>query len=305
MGTSKTNTFLAARYRRIARRRGQPRAVVAVGRSVLVIIWHLLKDPDARYQDLGVDHYKRHVDSARSDSRRQRRPRRGPVRQRRQRRRTVGHHPGRRWAGGAAGGLLIGNGGDGGSDIHGVAWGRGQGRAPDRQRRRWWRAGGIVAAQPGADGGFLYGDGGAGGFSAFEVGGHGGSAWLFGNGGDGGTAPFPLARWWPRQRLVDVGDQVVGAFQPDRDADHAVAEPDRGAALRAHRPVSRGGRVGDQRFGVAEVVGDVDQPQLVQQLEGPFLGGALRRVELEGDTVPPPDICRLARSNCGCDGRNG
>ena len=62
MGTSKTNTFLAARYRRIARRRGQPRAVVAVGRSILVIIWHLLKDPDARYQDLGSDHYTRHVD---------------------------------------------------------------------------------------------------------------------------------------------------------------------------------------------------------------------------------------------------
>ena len=47
------------------------------------------------------------------------------------------------------------------------------------------------------------------------------------------------------QGLVDIGDQVVGAFQPDRDADHAVAEPDRGAALRAHRPVSRGGRMGD------------------------------------------------------------
>jgi transposase len=64
VGTSKTNTFLAARYRRIARRRGQPRAVVAVGRSILVIVWHLLQDPEARYQDLGVDHYKRHVDSS-------------------------------------------------------------------------------------------------------------------------------------------------------------------------------------------------------------------------------------------------
>jgi len=62
VGTTKTNTFLAARYRRIARRRGQPRAVVAVGRSILVIIWHLLHDPDARYQDLGADHYNRHVD---------------------------------------------------------------------------------------------------------------------------------------------------------------------------------------------------------------------------------------------------
>ena len=43
VGTTKTNTFLAPRYRRIARRRGQPRAVVAIGRSILVIIWHLLR----------------------------------------------------------------------------------------------------------------------------------------------------------------------------------------------------------------------------------------------------------------------
>ena len=85
------------------------------------------------------------------------------------------------------------------------------------------------------------------------------------------------------QGLIDVGDQIVGAFQPDRDADHAVAEPDRGAALRAHRPVSRRRRMGDKRFGVAEVVGDVDQPQLVEHFEGPLLRGALRAVELEGD----------------------
>jgi transposase len=62
VGTTKTNTFLAARYRRIAKRRGQPRAVVAIGRSILVIVWHLLQDPDARYHDLGADHYTRHLD---------------------------------------------------------------------------------------------------------------------------------------------------------------------------------------------------------------------------------------------------
>jgi transposase len=31
--------------------------VVAIGRSILVIIWHLLTDPDARYTDLGSDFY--------------------------------------------------------------------------------------------------------------------------------------------------------------------------------------------------------------------------------------------------------
>ena len=43
----RTDTFLGERYRRIARRRGKKRAIVAVGRSILVIIWHLLTDPDS------------------------------------------------------------------------------------------------------------------------------------------------------------------------------------------------------------------------------------------------------------------
>jgi transposase len=55
--TSKTSTFLGERYRRIRRRRGGGIAQVAVARSILVIIWHLLADPDARYTDLGEDYY--------------------------------------------------------------------------------------------------------------------------------------------------------------------------------------------------------------------------------------------------------
>src|SRR5262245_32405565 len=42
VAAGRTNTFLGERYRRIARRRGAKRAIVAVGRSILVIIWHLL-----------------------------------------------------------------------------------------------------------------------------------------------------------------------------------------------------------------------------------------------------------------------
>jgi transposase len=57
IGASKTNTFLGARYRRIARRRGKKKAIVAVGRSILVIVWHLLSDDQARYCDLGPDFY--------------------------------------------------------------------------------------------------------------------------------------------------------------------------------------------------------------------------------------------------------
>jgi transposase len=54
VAASKTDTFLGERYRRIARRRGKQRAIVAVGRSILVIVWHLLSDPTARFHDLGV-----------------------------------------------------------------------------------------------------------------------------------------------------------------------------------------------------------------------------------------------------------
>jgi transposase len=57
VSAGRTNTFLGERYRRIARRRGQKRAIVAVGRSILIIVWQLLADPDARFCDLGPDYY--------------------------------------------------------------------------------------------------------------------------------------------------------------------------------------------------------------------------------------------------------
>jgi transposase len=53
LAASHTNTFLGDRYWRIARRRGKAKAQVAVARSILIIIWHLLADPAARYTDLG------------------------------------------------------------------------------------------------------------------------------------------------------------------------------------------------------------------------------------------------------------
>ncbi len=64
VAANRTHTFLGARYRRIARRRGKKKAIVAVGRSMLVVIWRILNDPDARFEDLGADYYDRHVDTA-------------------------------------------------------------------------------------------------------------------------------------------------------------------------------------------------------------------------------------------------
>ena len=58
----RTDSFLGERYRRIARRRGAKKAIVAVGRSILVIVWHLLSDPDVRFHDLGAGFYHTRID---------------------------------------------------------------------------------------------------------------------------------------------------------------------------------------------------------------------------------------------------
>ena len=63
VGAGRTDTFLGERYRRIARRRGKKKAIVAVGRSILVIIWHLLSDPDAHFHDLGPDYYDHRINT--------------------------------------------------------------------------------------------------------------------------------------------------------------------------------------------------------------------------------------------------
>jgi transposase len=64
-GLSRTDTFLGARYRRLARRRGKQKAIVAVGNSVLVAVWHLLVESDAVFCDLGPAHYESRINKDR------------------------------------------------------------------------------------------------------------------------------------------------------------------------------------------------------------------------------------------------
>ncbi len=52
------NTYLAARYQRLVRRRGKKRALVAVGHSILQSAWYVMAH-DVDYTDLGPDHYTR------------------------------------------------------------------------------------------------------------------------------------------------------------------------------------------------------------------------------------------------------
>jgi transposase len=58
------DTYLAARYKRIAVRRGKKRAMVAVGHTILTSVWHMLTN-DVVYQDLGGDYFIQRTGRAR------------------------------------------------------------------------------------------------------------------------------------------------------------------------------------------------------------------------------------------------
>lgn len=49
--------YLSAQYHRLARRLGKPKAVMAVVHSLLVIIYHILRDKQP-YHDLGADYFE-------------------------------------------------------------------------------------------------------------------------------------------------------------------------------------------------------------------------------------------------------
>lgn len=56
-GASKTkNTYLSAQYKRLVSRRGKKRTIVAVGHSILIAAYHILKKR-VPYNDLGPDHF--------------------------------------------------------------------------------------------------------------------------------------------------------------------------------------------------------------------------------------------------------
>ena len=51
-------TYLSTQYHRLAARRGKKRAVVALGHTLLVIVYHVLKE-GATYRELGADYLDR------------------------------------------------------------------------------------------------------------------------------------------------------------------------------------------------------------------------------------------------------
>jgi transposase len=65
VAAGKTQTREGARYRRLARRRGNAKACVAVGNTQLKVYHALLSRPGTRHQDLGPGYYERQRDTRR------------------------------------------------------------------------------------------------------------------------------------------------------------------------------------------------------------------------------------------------
>jgi len=65
ISAGRTQSFLGAKYRRLARRMPKKKALVATGNSMLTIVHALLSDPDARYTDLGADYYEQRMHACR------------------------------------------------------------------------------------------------------------------------------------------------------------------------------------------------------------------------------------------------
>jgi transposase len=53
-----SDTYLAAQYHRLARRCGKRKAIVAVSHTLLVVVYHMLRD-QRPYEDLGADYFAR------------------------------------------------------------------------------------------------------------------------------------------------------------------------------------------------------------------------------------------------------
>ncbi|MGH3181825.1 MAG: IS110 family transposase [Streptosporangiaceae bacterium] len=56
MAVARTDTRLGAMYRRIARKRGKQKAIVAISRIICEIAWILICDPGTRFEELGPDY---------------------------------------------------------------------------------------------------------------------------------------------------------------------------------------------------------------------------------------------------------
>jgi hypothetical protein len=60
LATLHTQSYFASQFHRLRARRGDKRAAVAVAHSILIVVYHLLAEPEAVYSELGADYFVKH-----------------------------------------------------------------------------------------------------------------------------------------------------------------------------------------------------------------------------------------------------
>src|SRR6185369_16741781 len=96
------------------------------------------------------------------------------------------------------------------------------------------------------------------------------------------THPTSASAWLASrllQRRRQILDQIVRMLEPRGEADEALADAERGAVFRLQALMRRGCRMRDEALGVAEIVRDLRELQLVEHAER----GRLAALDLEAD----------------------
>ena len=104
-------------------------------------------------------------------------------------------------------------------------------------------------------------------------------------------APVNISKRRPRkgrstgssEGALQIRQQIDGVFKTDGQTHHAICKTHCRKTFRPNSPVRRGRGMGDQRLGITQIIGDVDNPETVQNLERPLLTLTVRRIELERD----------------------
>src|SRR5215831_2121433 len=87
------------------------------------------------------------------------------------------------------------------------------------------------------------------------------------------------------QRLIEIGDQIIGIFDSDRDPDQRVREPDLFAQFLRHAGMRGRSGVTDQRLRAAETDRELAHSELVEKDESLPLAA--------------PDVERIGRARRG------
>src|SRR5690242_15392592 len=81
------------------------------------------------------------------------------------------------------------------------------------------------------------------------------------------------------QRAGEIVEQIVDVLEADREPHQPVADAELGALLRRQALVRRRRRMRDQALGIAEIVGDADERERVEEAER----AGFAALDLEGD----------------------